>query len=94
MITAGAYEDVTIENGTSGLNRNDFIVARYVKDDQTGDVYKRQIFKRPSMMRKYFTIWNLCNMKMRQHLFIMCGSGRWSNDKALQTILCQKDVKK
>lgn len=36
MITAGAYEDVTIENGTSGLNRNDFIVARYVKDDQTG----------------------------------------------------------
>lgn len=30
------YEDVVIENGTSGLNRNDLIVMRYEKQEDTG----------------------------------------------------------
>lgn len=36
LIEAGAYEDVTIENGSQGLLRNDMIVARYVKNEETG----------------------------------------------------------
>ena len=32
----GTYEDVTIENGESGMNRKDLIVARYTKDSNTG----------------------------------------------------------
>ena len=36
VIEAGAYEDVTIENGSQGLLRNDMIVARYVKNEETG----------------------------------------------------------
>lgn len=32
----GTYEEVTIENGESGMNRNDLIVARYTKDSITG----------------------------------------------------------
>lgn len=30
------FEEVTIENGTSGMNRIDLIVARYTKDSNTG----------------------------------------------------------
>lgn len=32
----GTFEEVTIENGVSGENRNDLIVARYTKDSNTG----------------------------------------------------------
>ena len=34
-ITAGSYEDVTIENGTQAQKRNDLICARYEKDSTT-----------------------------------------------------------
>ena len=36
MIEAGDYEDITIENGTIGLYRNDIIVVDYKKDEATG----------------------------------------------------------
>lgn len=36
VIEAGAYEDVVIENGSQGLLRNDMIIARYVKNEETG----------------------------------------------------------
>lgn len=32
----GEYEDVTIENGTPGLVRNDMIVVKYKKDEESG----------------------------------------------------------
>ena len=32
----GEYEDVTIENGTPGLLRNDMIVVKYKKDEESG----------------------------------------------------------
>lgn len=32
----GTYEDITIENGTVGMNRNDLIVVRYTKDATSG----------------------------------------------------------
>ena len=32
----GEYEDITIENGTSGLLRNDMIVVKYKKDEESG----------------------------------------------------------
>jgi hypothetical protein len=35
-IDEGAYEDVSIENGTVGLLRNDMIVIKYKKDEDTG----------------------------------------------------------
>lgn len=35
-IEEGAYENVTIENGTAGLLRNDLIVLKYKKDEETG----------------------------------------------------------
>lgn len=34
-ITAGSYEDVTIENGTQAQKRNDLICAKYEKDNAT-----------------------------------------------------------
>lgn len=34
-ITAGSYEDVTIENGTQAQKRNDLICAKYEKDSAT-----------------------------------------------------------
>lgn len=34
-ITAGSYEDVTIQNGTQAQKRNDLICARYEKDSTT-----------------------------------------------------------
>lgn len=34
-ITAGSYEDVTIENGTQAQKRNDLICAKYEKDSTT-----------------------------------------------------------
>jgi hypothetical protein len=36
IIEAGDYEDITIENGTLGLYRNDIVVVKYVKDEETG----------------------------------------------------------
>lgn len=36
QIDEGAYEDVTIENGTAGLFRNDIIIIKYVKDEASG----------------------------------------------------------
>lgn len=33
VITASGYTDVTIDNGTQGMNRNDIIVRRYKKDE-------------------------------------------------------------
>ena len=36
VIDEGAYEDVEVENGVSGLLRNDMIVIKYVKDEGTG----------------------------------------------------------
>lgn len=36
ILDSGEFEDVTIENGTSGLLRNDMIVVRYKKDEVTG----------------------------------------------------------
>lgn len=35
-IEEGGYENVTIENGTAGLLRNDMIVIKYNKDEETG----------------------------------------------------------
>ena len=35
-IVPGDYEDMTIDNGTQGMKRNDLIVARYAKDTSTG----------------------------------------------------------
>lgn len=35
-IEEGAYENVTIENGTAGLLRNDLIVIKYKKDEASG----------------------------------------------------------
>lgn len=35
-LDAGAYVDLTIENGASGYKRNDLIVARYAKSADTG----------------------------------------------------------
>lgn len=32
----GDYEDITVENGTQNTSRKDLIVARYVKDTETG----------------------------------------------------------
>lgn len=32
----GEYEDITIENGTPGLLRNDMIVVKYKKDEESG----------------------------------------------------------
>ena len=33
VIPASGYTDVTIDNGTQGMNRNDIIVRRYKKDE-------------------------------------------------------------
>lgn len=35
-LKADTYEDITIENGTVGMYRNDLIVVRYTKDSSTG----------------------------------------------------------
>lgn len=35
-IEEGGYENVEIENGTSGLRRNDMIVVKYTKEEQSG----------------------------------------------------------
>jgi len=35
-LKAGTYEDITINNGTQGMSRNDIIVARYEKNTSTG----------------------------------------------------------
>lgn len=35
-IVPGDYENVTINNGTQGMKRNDLIVARYTKNTETG----------------------------------------------------------
>lgn len=35
-IEEGGYENVTIENGTAGLLRNDMIVVKYNKDEESG----------------------------------------------------------
>lgn len=35
-LNEGSYADLTIENGTQGMLRNDLIVARYTKDVETG----------------------------------------------------------
>lgn len=35
-IEEGAYENITIENGTAGLLRNDLIVVKYKKDEASG----------------------------------------------------------
>lgn len=35
-IEEGGYENVTIENGTAGLLRNDMIVVKYTKDEKSG----------------------------------------------------------
>lgn len=35
-VVPGDYEDMTIDNGTQGMKRNDLIVARYEKNTQTG----------------------------------------------------------
>lgn len=35
-LNEGSYVDLTIENGTQGMNRSDLIVARYTKDSLTG----------------------------------------------------------
>lgn len=35
-IEEGGYENVTIENGTAGLLRNDMIVIKYSKDEESG----------------------------------------------------------
>lgn len=35
-INEGDYVDLTIENGATGTNRNDLVVARYTKDASTG----------------------------------------------------------
>lgn len=35
-LARGTYEDVTIQNGTQGMNRNDLIVMRYTKNADTG----------------------------------------------------------
>lgn len=35
-ITKGNYEDITIENGTQNMNRNDLIVVRYTKNAESG----------------------------------------------------------
>lgn len=35
-IEEGGYENVTIENGTAGLLRNDMIVIKYNKDEESG----------------------------------------------------------
>jgi hypothetical protein len=35
-LNEGTYVDLTIENGTQGMYRNDLIVARYTKDSATG----------------------------------------------------------
>ena len=36
MLGDGEYEDITIENGTPGLLRNDMIVVKYKKDEESG----------------------------------------------------------
>ena len=36
MLGDGEYEDITIENGTPGLMRNDMIVVKYKKDEESG----------------------------------------------------------
>lgn len=36
MLDSGDFEDVTIENGTAGMLRNDMIVVKYKKDEKTG----------------------------------------------------------
>lgn len=35
-LARGTYEDVTIENGSQGMNRNDLIVIRYTKNADSG----------------------------------------------------------
>lgn len=35
VIPASGYTDVTIANGTQGMNRNDIIVRRYIKDESS-----------------------------------------------------------
>lgn len=37
VIPASGYTDVTIDNGTQGMNRNDIIVRRYKKDEVSED---------------------------------------------------------
>lgn len=36
IIEAGDYEDITIENGTLGMLRNDIVIMKYLKDEETG----------------------------------------------------------
>lgn len=35
-LNEGSYEDLPVENGQQGMNRNDLVVARYTKDSVTG----------------------------------------------------------